>query len=82
MHTARHTFAEHLYDSTEDIRLVSMALSHSNILTTQRYLSGFRQDIVERANNVYKGFRKKEVDEEEEPKADASRKIGGQQKAG
>ncbi|UHG91801.1 tyrosine-type recombinase/integrase [Spirosoma oryzicola] len=54
LHTARHTFAEHLFDMTENVRLVQQALGHQSIITTERYLSSFNQDFVDKANVLYK----------------------------
>jgi integrase len=53
IHTARHTFAEHLFGMTKDVRLVQQALGHSSIVTTERYLSAFAQDFVDTANVLY-----------------------------
>lgn len=63
MHSARHTFANNLYEMTGDIRLVSRSLFHSRLDTTQRYVSGTSQPIVDRANNVYRQNDKPQVKE-------------------
>jgi|GEM_PF-4085388 len=53
MHTARHSFADALYEKTRDVRLVQTGLGHERISMTERYLSGFQQKIADRANSVY-----------------------------
>ena len=52
-HTARRSFADHLYDQTDDLRLVQQALGHGDITTTQRYVSPFKQQKVDQANQLY-----------------------------
>ncbi|GAB3272536.1 hypothetical protein GCM10027347_44240 [Larkinella harenae] len=54
IHTARHTFAEHVLDATGDIRLVQLTLQHSKIGTTERYTSGFKQQYADKANVIYR----------------------------
>ncbi|CAN5532530.1 site-specific integrase [soil metagenome] len=63
MHSARHTFADNLYEMTGDIRLVSLSLSHSRLDTTQRYVSGTSQPVVDRTNSVYRQNNKTEIKE-------------------
>ncbi|GAA4464098.1 hypothetical protein GCM10023189_42860 [Nibrella saemangeumensis] len=53
IHDARHSFADHLYEETGDLRLVQLSLTHELISTTQRYVSRFKQSVVDRANQVY-----------------------------
>ncbi|WP_255772895.1 site-specific integrase [Tellurirhabdus bombi] len=53
LHTSRHSFANHLYEVTGDIRLVQMSLGHSTVSTTERYMSRFSQSVVDRANTIY-----------------------------
>lgn len=53
-HTARRSFADHLYDQTNDLGLVQHALGHGDITTTQRYIAPFKQQKVDQANQLYK----------------------------
>jgi integrase len=53
MHSARHTFAEMLYEETGDLRLVSDALTHARFDTTQKYLRRGSQTNSDRANRIY-----------------------------
>ncbi|QHV93738.1 tyrosine-type recombinase/integrase [Spirosoma endbachense] len=63
MHSARHLFAEDLFEYSGDLRLVSVSLSHSDLETTQRYLKRKSQMIIDRANSVY---RKQVIEESDE----------------
>ncbi|CCH01914.1 hypothetical protein FAES_3908 [Fibrella aestuarina BUZ 2] len=51
MHTARHKFADDLYEASGDIRKVQMTLQHSRLDYTQRYVSRFKQTVVDSAND-------------------------------
>ena len=53
MPTARRSFADHLYNKTNDLGLVQQSLRHSDITTTQRYVSPFKQQKVNEANDIY-----------------------------
>jgi integrase len=57
MHSARHTFAETLYEETGDLRLVSDALTHTKFSTTEKYLRRGAQVNSDRANRIYGKFR-------------------------
>lgn len=72
MHSARHTFAEQLYDMTGDVRLVSGSLSHSRLSTTEKYLTRNQQTKLDTANVVYK---KRTVDSDEESDSDNPRVV-------
>jgi len=65
MHSARHSFADDLYEVSGDIRLVSMSLDHSDIQTTQRYLKRRSQKTVDRANSLYEQIRSRETSDDQ-----------------
>ncbi|OXN01125.1 integrase [Bifidobacterium vansinderenii] len=51
-HTLRHRFATRTYESTRDILMVSRALGHESVATTQRYVAlpaDMLRDMVETA---------------------------------
>ena len=54
-HTLRHTFATEFYRQTKDLETLRMILGHSNILTTQIYVT-LASIEVESAMNGFKQF--------------------------
>lgn len=47
-HISRHSFARHAANSGMNIYAVSNALAHSDIKTTQNYLNGFNESLLDR----------------------------------
>jgi site-specific recombinase XerD len=56
MHTARYSYANHLYDESKDIRLVQGALSHSSTSTTEIYLSNREDAITLKSKAIFDKF--------------------------
>lgn len=59
---ARHSFATILKNSGAPVAMISQALGHSSLTTTQNYLAGFETDQLRDATSVLMKFEKPEKD--------------------
>jgi integrase len=58
MHVARHSFADYARRSSDDLYAVSKALGHSDLKTTEDYLSSFDKEATDRlAADMWEGER-------------------------
>ena len=65
-HSLRHTFATHLYDSTQDIYLTQKSLGHTTSTMTQRYAKMTDKRLKEGVAALEKTLAGKSTEQEEQ----------------
>jgi len=53
IHSARHSYATHLYAKTKDLRLIQKQLGHSSVTTTSVYSDCTKEDILDAVNEAF-----------------------------
>ena len=51
-YTARHSYADGLKKAGVSVEVISEALGHADVRTTDNYLKGFGADVVDRADEL------------------------------